>query len=63
MYSAFRRELKSKANQLRLKINSFWNNLKNPIINSISKDPSYQQPLPSKNLIEMDKIVVRKDIV
>ena len=62
MYSAFRRELQSKANQLWLKMKIFWNNLKSPIINCISKDPSFQQPQPSKNLIEMDKIVKKDEI-
>lgn len=63
MYSAFRRELYSKANKLGLKMKKFWNNIKNPIINSISKDPSFQQPQRSKNLIEMDNITLKNDVV
>ena len=63
MYSAFRRELYSKANKLGLKMKTFWNNIKNPIINSISKDPSFQQPQRSKNLIEMNNITLKNDVV
>ena len=63
MYSAFRRELYSKANKLGLKMKTFWNNIKNHIINSISKDPSFQQPQRSKNLIEMNNITLKNDVV